>query len=125
MAENGVKNRKKGGIIALAVILSIVLTLTIFLAFELNLPNLSIKGEGNKDGAYGFVLANIPGIKEANPRLVDISMLGSHDSNTDQITMKSETEEFASGTMKFLTKIGKGLSYRFANYIRWTTTTTR
>lgn len=114
MVENGVKNRKKGGIIALAVILSIVLTLTIFLTFELNLPNLSIKGEGNKDGAYGFVLANIPGIKEANPRLVDISMLGSHDSNTDQITMKSETEEFASGAIKFLTKIGKGLSYRFA-----------
>lgn len=114
MDENKVQKRKKTKLIVTAVVLSVVLVLAIFVACELNVSNLGIKSEGNKDKAYGYVLANIEGIKEANPRLVDISMLGSHDADTDKISMKSDTDEYASQGMKIVAGAGKGISYRFA-----------
>lgn len=114
MDENKVQKRKKTKLIVTAVILSVILVFAIFVACELNVSDLGIKSEGNKDKAYGFVLSNIEGIKEANPRLIDISMLGSHDADTNLLSMKSETDESTSQGMKILAGAGKGISYRFA-----------
>ena len=114
MDENKAQKRKKTKLIVTAVILSVILVFAIFVACELNVSDLGIKSEGNKDKAYGFVLSNIEGIKEANPRLIDISMLGSHDADTNLLSMKSETDESTSQGMKILAGAGKGISYRFA-----------
>ena len=108
------EQKRRSRIIALSIILSIVVVITIFLSCVLNVSDLNITDNGSLDHQYGFVLANIPNIVLANPKLVDIAMLGSHDSVTDKITMKSDTDENATSTMKMLNKLGKGISYRFA-----------
>ena len=59
MDENKVQKRKKTKLIVTAVILSVILVFAIFVACELNVSDLGIKSEGNKDKAYGLVLSNI------------------------------------------------------------------
>ena len=96
------------------VLICIFLAFAIFFIFELNLPNLSIKNNGNLDHKYGKVLSNIENITVANPYLNNIYMLGSHDSCTCDINTKSKPDENAGFGMKIMEVLGKGYFIRYA-----------
>ena len=67
------------------------------------------------DGEYATVLANIDGIVEANPRLVDIAMLASHDSVTEGLEIDAPVDYYdRTQIVGKVAPITRGLQYRFA-----------
>ena len=67
------------------------------------------------DGEYATVLANIDGIVEANPRLVDIAMLASHDSVTEGLELDAPIDYYdRTQIVGKVAPITRGLQYRFA-----------
>lgn len=67
------------------------------------------------DGEYATVLANIEGIVEANPRLVDLAILGAHDAHSEGLDPKSPVDYYDRGQIVGkVAPITRGLQYRFA-----------
>lgn len=101
------------GMQALIVISCIVVVLTVFLSVFMNDKSLGV-GQGDTSGKYGTVLADIEGITIANPRFIDLAMLGAHDAPTAYLEPDSEVDYYDQQT--FLGKvepITRGLQYRF------------
>ncbi len=59
-------------------VLIVAVFLTLFLSIVFQGHNIRVKGVGATDGGFDNVLSNIKDIVEANPRIVDIAMLGGH-----------------------------------------------
>ncbi len=73
------------------------------------------EGYGELNGKYKTVLADIDGIVDANPRFVDIAMLGSHDAVTDTISRNTPIDYHDKDKVQGkLDPIMGGISYRFA-----------
>lgn len=73
------------------------------------------EGEGNLNGKYMTVLADIEGIVEANPRYVDIAMLASHDAVTNSISASTPIDLHDEGSaLDILEPISAGIQYRFS-----------
>lgn len=73
------------------------------------------EGDGNLDGKYMTVLADIDGIVEANPRYVDIAMLASHDAVTDSIGTSTPIDLHDEGSaLDIIEPISAGMQYRFS-----------
>lgn len=80
----------------------------------LNVRTLGV-GTGNTDGAYGTVLADIEGITEANPRIIDIAMLGAHDANSFSVSADNSIDNKpGSDMLKSVFPITSGFQYRMA-----------
>ena len=73
-AERNVRRRRTVNLLVGLLVPAIVLT--VFLSVICDARSLGTDSVGNTDGAYGVVLADIEGLTEANPRIVDIAMLG-------------------------------------------------
>ena len=64
---------------------------------------------------YGRVLSSIEGIKEKNPRIVDLALLAAHDSNTYNMKYNAPMDEAENNTVIGKTaNATKGFQYRFA-----------
>lgn len=73
------------------------------------------EGDGNLNGKYMTVLANIDGITKANPRYVDIAMLASHDAVTDSLETSSPIDLHDEGSaLDIIEPISGGMQYRFS-----------
>lgn len=91
-----------------------VVVLTVFFAVMLDVRALGV-GTGNTDGAYGTVLADIEGITEANPRIIDIAMLGAHDANSFSVSADNPIDnKQGSDVLKSILPITAGFQYRMA-----------
>lgn len=87
--------------------------LTIFFSVLLNDATVDV-GTGATDGKYASVLSGIDGIVEANPRLVDVAMLASHDAVTDKLSPDSPMDYHDRPTvLGKLDPITGGFQYRF------------
>lgn len=73
--------RRKRNAKIIAGVLIPVVVFTLFFTIMLNVRDLGV-GTGSTDGKYARVLSDIEGITEADPRLIDIAMLGAHDANS-------------------------------------------
>ncbi len=71
------------------------------------------EGAVSEDGSYTSVLADIANIAEADPRVVDLAMLGSHDASTGALSVGAPADESTGGGVKFLYAVAPGLSYRY------------
>lgn len=112
-AEHNVKRRRLAKI--LAGVLVPVAAITVFLAVVCNATCLGGDFTGNLDGAYGVVLSDIDGITEANPRVVDIAMLGAHDANTSSLSVSNGIDHVgADGALGAVFPVSAGFQYRFA-----------
>lgn len=98
-------------LIALSVVFVVLTTFFCVVLHDVTIA----EGDGELNGKYQTVLADIDGIVEANPRFVDIAMLGSHDAVTDTISRSTPIDyndkDKAQGK---LDPIMGGISYRFA-----------
>lgn len=97
----------------LAVILP-VYAITVFFTVVLNAETTGV-GVGSLDGAYAKVISDIEGIVDANPRYVDIAVLGSHDAVTDKLTSDAPLD-YHDRQNKLFAKFEKaiaGFAYRF------------
>lgn len=104
---------KKNGIKIFIGILVPVVIFTMFLAVVCNDTTINV-GDGNLNGKYATVLANIDGIVEANPRYVDIAMLGSHDAVTYLLTDETPLDYHdANSILGKVDPISSGIQYRF------------
>lgn len=110
-AKNNVRARKTR--IILCAVLIPVVAFTLFFAIVLNVRSLGV-GEGSLDGAYTTVLADIEGLRDANPRVIDIAMLGAHDANTSSIKNDAPLDDSAEGILKDLIPVSRGFQYRYA-----------
>ncbi len=70
-------------------------------------------GEVSEDGNYAHVMANIGGMSEANPRVVDLAMLGAHDATTYSLEKYGGVSGDVDPAMRTLYKCAWGLSYRY------------
>ncbi len=92
----------------------IAVFLTIFLSVVFQGKNIRA-GIGATDGGYDCVLSDIEGIVEANPRIVDIAMLGGHGSSSYNIEAGGKFGlSDADGAMAKFDPIIKGFTFRFA-----------
>ena len=93
---------------------AVVITLTLFLSIMCHGTHIRA-GVGATDGGYDSVLGDIEGITEANPRLVDIAMIGAHGSGSYNVkanaTMGTVDQRSTLGKMNPLIK---GMTYRLA-----------
>lgn len=110
------RNLKRRRLIKLLVGLLVpVVAITVFLAVVCDTRSLGGDFVGNLDGAYGTVLADIEGIAEANPRIVDIAMLGAHDANTSSLSVSNGVDHVTEeGILGAVFPISAGFQYRFA-----------
>ena len=74
--------------------------------------SLGIK-QGELDGNYGRVLADIEGISEKNPRYVDLAFLGAHDANTATMETTGRMDENSSKAFSTFFPVIKNVAYRF------------
>lgn len=92
----------------------IIVTLTIFLSVVFQGHNIRA-GMGATDGGYTRVLGDIDGITSANPRIVDIAMLGAHGASSYNVTASAKLglndRDTALGKADPLVK---GFTFRFA-----------
>ena len=110
--ERRCKRKRTAKIVA--AVLIVVVAFTLFFAIVLNAKGLGV-GTGNTDGAYGTVLANIEGITEADPRIIDIAMLGAHDANTASLAAGNPIDNKpGSDLFKQLYPVSAGFQYRMA-----------
>ena len=88
--------------------------ITIFVAVFMH--DATISGDlGADNGRYVTVLANIDGIVDANPRLVDIAMLASHDAVTAGLEPDAPVDYYDRGQIVGkVAPLTRGLQYRFA-----------
>ena len=70
---------------ACVILLIVAIAFVVFFSVVLNARRSLGVGIGSTDCAYKTVLADIEGISAANPKIVDIAMLGAHDANTASI----------------------------------------
>ena len=94
------------------IIYAVIITIfvTVFM-HDTTLP----KSTGADNGKYVTVLANLEGIVEANPRLVDIAMLASHDSVTEGLEPDAPVDYYdRTQIVGKVAPITRGLQYRFA-----------
>lgn len=70
-------------------------------------------GEIGEEKAYRSVLSDIENISAANPRVVDLAMLGSHDANTCNLESAESYGTEIGTSLKMIYKIAPGLSLRF------------
>ena len=89
--------RRKRTVKIVAVLLVLVVAFTLFFAIVLDVHSLGV-GKGSTDGAYGTVLADIDGIKEANPRIIDILFAVT---NATQFFTKSKVGEWTDDYANF------------------------
>lgn len=110
------KNREKTKTAPIKILMGIFVPfvlLTIFLSVLFNDATISVT-DGADNGKYVKVLSNIDGIVTANPRLVDIAMLASHDAVTHKITTESPLDPFdADKALGKVEPITKGFQLRF------------
>lgn len=112
VVERRVKRRRTAAI--LCGVLIPVVVLTIFFSVMLNARDLGV-GEGNLDEAYDTVLADIDGITEANPRIIDIAMLGAHDANTFSVSADGPIDDNPAGEiLKTVLPASSGFQYRMS-----------
>ena len=71
------------------------------------------EGEDSAEN-YEYVISDIEGIKEANPRISDIAMLGSHDANTYNIDVKNSLSGETKDGVKILRDLAPGVFYRYS-----------
>lgn len=91
-----------------------VIVITVFFSVILNARSLGA-GKGSTDGAYGTVLADIDGITEANPRIIDIAMLGAHDANTFSLDIANGIDnKDGNDILKAIEPVTAGFQYRMA-----------
>ena len=83
--------RSKKVLIVILVIVMVVLLGIAALATAVLAPSSVGVEQAPLDGAYARVLADIEGIRQANPRYIDIACLGSHDSFTADLV---HTDDF-------------------------------
>ncbi len=92
----------------------IVIFLTIFLSVIFQGKNIRA-GMGATDGGYNCVLGDIEGIVEADPRIVDIAMLGGHGSSSYNVEAGNKFGlSDADGAMAKFDPLIKGFTFRFA-----------
>ena len=107
-----VKRKRAAKIVA--VLLVLVVAFTLFFAIVLNVNSLGV-GRGNTDGAYGTVLADIEGITDADPRIIDIAMLGAHDANTASLEPGNPIDDNPkSDVFEQLYPVSAGFQYRMS-----------
>lgn len=112
-AERNVRRRRTVNLLVGLLVPAIVLT--VFLSVICDARSLGTDSVGNTDGAYGVVLADIEGLTEANPRIVDIAMLGAHDANTFSLATDNGVDHIAAdGILGKIFPVSAGLQYRFA-----------
>ena len=88
--------------------------ITIFVAVFMHDATIS-DDLGADNGRYVAVLANIDGIVDANPRLVDIAMLASHDAVTAGLEPDAPVDYYDRGQIVGkVAPLTRGLQYRFA-----------
>ena len=102
--------------VLLAVFIPLLVLVLAFagLAAYVLVPTSSGVASGELSHAYGTVLADIPGITDADPRYVDLAFLGSHDSFSYAITPDSPPDDLVSGTIRSLLPLIKNFIARFA-----------
>lgn len=106
--------RRKRTVKIVAVLLVLVVAFTLFFAITLNAKSLGV-GKGSTDGAYGKVLADIDGITEANPRIIDIAMLGAHDANISSLMPGNPIDDNPkSDVFEQLYPVSAGFQYRMS-----------
>lgn len=97
--------------------LAIVLPISALVAFFTVMLNSEATGVGfgTTDGNYAKVLSDILGITDANPRYVDIAVLGSHDAVTDKLSSDAPLDYHDRQNKLFVTfeKAIRGFAYRF------------
>lgn len=98
--------------IVLCVLAGIVLVLTVALSVVCHSRAL-YAGKISGDKAYKSVLSEIEDISEANPRVVDLGMLGAHDANTYNLEEYNGASGEVGGDLKAVYKLAYGLSYRY------------
>lgn len=104
---------KRNGIKVFIGILVPLVIFTMFLAVVCNDTTITV-GKGNLNGQYATVLASIDGIVDANPRYVDIAMLGSHDAVTAVLTDETPLDYHDADTiLGKVDPISSGIQYRF------------
>lgn len=92
----------------------IVIVLTVLLSVLFQSTRIKA-GVGNTDGAYKSVLGGIENITEANPRIVDIAMIGAHGASSNAISPSNPTNPKDAPTMIGKMKpLIKGFTFRFA-----------
>lgn len=107
-----VKRKRAAKIVA--VLLVLVVAFTLFFAIVLNVNSLGV-GRGNTDGAYGTVLADIEGITDADPRIIDIAMLGAHDAYTASLEPGNPIDDNPkSDVFEQLYPVSAGFQYRMS-----------
>lgn len=110
------QNREKRKVAPIKILMGIFVPfvlVTIFLSVLLNDATIDTSNSVD-NGKYVTVLADIDGIVEANPRLVDIAMLASHDAVTDSLTPDSPMDYHDRPTvLGKLDPITSGFQYRF------------
>lgn len=102
---------------ALAVTLTVFAVIYVFLVVLLSIvchaTDLGV-GKGSMNNAYGTVLGDIDNITVANPRVIDIAMLGSHDAMSDQLDPYGPIDYAdKDGILGKIDPITKGFQYRF------------
>lgn len=111
-AKRNVSRRK--ALTACVILLVVAIAFVVFFSVVLNARSLGV-GIGSTDGAYKTVLANIEGISAANPKIVDIAMLGAHDANTASIQYGNPLDgEGENGILGKVYPVSKGFQYRYA-----------
>ncbi len=97
----------------MAIILPIYL-FAVFCAILLNDDSLRVE-VGATDGSYKKVMSNIEGITQANPKYIDIAVLGSHDAVTDKLEQYSplDPHNAKNKLLVFAYKLIRGFAYRF------------
>lgn len=112
-AESNLKRRRLVKLLVGLLVPAIIIT--VFMAVVCDVRSLGIVPDVNEDGAYGTVLADIEGITDANPRIVDIAMLGAHDANTSSLALENGIDHVTvDGILGDVFPISAGLQYRFA-----------
>lgn len=110
--RRGVRRKKIAK--AVAVVLVLVVAFTLFFAIVLNVNSLGV-GRGNTDGKFGTVLADIEGITDADPRIIDIAMLGAHDANTASLEPGNPIDDNPkSDVFEQLYPVSAGFQYRMS-----------
>lgn len=106
--------RRKRNAKIIAGVLIPVVVFTLFFTIMLNVRDLGV-GTGSTDGKYARVLSDIEGITEADPRLIDIAMLGAHDANSFSVKYDSPIDNKPSGEiLKKLYPVSSGFQYRMS-----------
>lgn len=103
---------KKRTITILCVFAALIAALVVLLTIVCQSKRL-FEGE-NSSEKYEYVMSDIEGIVEANPRVSDIAMLGSHDANTYNIDVKNSLSGETKDGVKILRDLAPGVFYRYS-----------